>query len=589
MAIGSKVVGASVVAGQYGIINPEQTLGELSQEVRIVDPAATLGTIEQNVRGIDKAKTLVSFTQRVLGDGELPSDIYVPAGYVELNGLMLTCETPYNNISIDHSEGQNSTASMNVTYPTGAEINIPTFHGKPVKVLVHSDQTDITSPLIPLFVGWVETAKHNMKDQSISFTCSDLRAERLSREYQSGDVPDWAKYSKYVGGEIEKKNLWTAYLEAYSGNLGYAKDGELNRWDWDVISSPVDLTLTDDDVSPDELTTEFMTRSSVINEITIEGKYRWSKLWSVNTTVNAYNPRNPSGRAFDRSILLQKVESLGEWDLTDYTFYNLERSNCGFLPNSPTICIDFIWTAIGRTTYSQGIRADLVRRVAQPISEEYTINVNAPESIDAYGETVNGGTISFSIDNNYDGNFWETEIRERSNFDPETVFKPVYQARADRLREELPNAFDTAYGKARRKIVESHRQNYASCTVNRIVDIEVGDVVLHDNRILNVKGQCVGLGYNIADGLSTTEIKIAFCYLDTTETSSDYFIQPARPNYGPSTSNISSSAIYNRDSGVFDLTIADIPEYITDENTLERSSGATVKVNKTDVTLINGY
>src|SRR5690554_6866083 len=135
MAIGSKVIGKAVVAGQYGILQTEAGLVGLSQTVQLVDPAQTLATVEQSVEQVDKARQLVSFTQRVVTDSV--DDVFVPLAYVELNGVILTCSTAYNNVRVTHNEDQSSTAAMNVTYPTGMVINIPSFHGKPVRILVH--------------------------------------------------------------------------------------------------------------------------------------------------------------------------------------------------------------------------------------------------------------------------------------------------------------------------------------------------------------------------------------------------------------------------------------------------------------------
>lgn len=599
MAIGSRLPGNAPIAGQLGILNPGGRLATLQQTVafREIDPARRLATLEQSVVGIDLARRLVNIQQRVIDSNEPPSRTKVPSAYIWIDGdikagikgIQISWTTALNTVRVTHNEDQSATADIFVFQPVNAPINIPSFHGKQLIIETHLDPTDITSPIIPLFTGWVETARHDRARRGIAIQATDLRSERLSREYERGSTPLWSEYSKHVQGEPEKKNLWSTYLESYSGNMGYTRAGELNRWQWDVAGAAPTLTLTNADVSYQDITTEFMTRSSVINEMTVKGRYRWSKLWTVSTTVDAYNPRNPAGRAFDRNVLLQKVESLPGWDLKTYTFYNLERSNCGFVPGANAICIDLIWNPYGRKKYAQGIRAGLARRVAQPISEEYETTIRAPESTAAYGEIINGGTISFAIDNNYDGSYWEDGIRDRANFNPESVYTATYQARADALRSELSGAFDAAYAMARRKIVASHRQNYASCTLHRIQPLEIGDVVQHDNRILNVKGQVVGLSYTIANGVRDTEIKIAFCYLDTDVQTSTYIPKPEKPNAGAAYRTVGTSAVYNSGSAVFDITIADIPESVTDENVLEASASGTVAVNKTPVTLINGY
>lgn len=602
MAIGSKVIGSSVVAGQYGIIQSQAQLAGFSQIVQLVDPAKTLATIEQSVLMVDKAKTLARFTQRVVASDQVIADIFVPYGYVELNGIILTCETPANNIRVTHNEDQSSTASMNVTYPTGIQINIPSFHGKPVRILVHEDSGDIESELIPLFTGWVESAKHDLATQSIDFTCSDLRDERLGREDgQRIRQMTGALYSTITQREnVSGRDYVTELMRTAAGSLNYTRDGDLRYHSWGTTGKPVDFIVTDDHVSYNDLNTEFQTRSEVRNSVTITMQYRYGLLRTVETEVDAYKERmlrDDSApiapfdlRMFDRDQLLQKIESLGSWELISHEFYPLERfRNYRRRDGSMQYVLDAYWQPYGKKKYSQGIKATLKRRVTQPVREEYTIKLIAPQSIDAYGEEVEGSSHNYAIDTEFDRKLWEEDYKEANKRNAEAS-RAAVQAQADNKRLELQQAFNAAYLIGRKELVASHRKNYCSWVRHDIDPRNLGDIVQLDHRIVQTTGQLVGLEYRIADGVRQTSYRIAVSYMDTSmQPPAENWTPPSRPAALQADVSIDSTAEYNTEEGAFDLEIGDISEQYTDEIEQKRS-GLTydVPLEIDGITLING-
>ena len=602
MAIGSRVPGASVIAGQYGILSAESQPIVLSQQVRLVDPAATLITLSQSVQQIDKARKLVTVQQRVVQAG---TQVQPPAAYVIINGVDVTGMTARDTVRITFNEDQAATAAVFMFVEMGAAVNIPSFHGKSIRIETHTDPNDINSEIVPLFDGWIETARHDRQRMGIEFRATDLRDERLGRE-------DGQALKQLTGGlystitqreDVSGREYVTELMKTVSGSLGYTRSGDLRYHSWGVGSKLVDLTLTDADVSYNDLTTEFQTRSSVVNSVSVNMRYRWSVLRSLYTEVDAYKPRKfVSGescvsygaqescrdifdyKAFRKTNLTTRLENLQPWQTLDYSFYPLERLTGG----TQIFVIDTLWT--NKDLWSQGFTANLVRHIAQPVTEEYTFTVSAPQSVDAYGETVEGSELSFAAEVEYERNDWEQDFIEGELADPAAA-KAAEQAKADSRRDDLETAFNAAYRIAKKEIVASHRNNYVEATLHRIEPVDIGDIVQHNNRIVQATGQCVGVEYTIADGVRDTSLRVAISYMDTAVPAPvENWAVPTAPAAPEAETTLTSNASYNPDDKAFDIKLPDISEQITDEykpDIAPLEYNLPLEINP--ITLINGY
>src|SRR5690554_2610049 len=602
MAIGSRVPGQAVIAGQYGILSAESQPVVLSQQVRLVDPAAQLITLSQSVQQIDRARQIVTLQQRVLGAGVAPSEVRPPAAYVIINGTDVTAMTALDSVRITFNEDQAATASIFLFVEMGAQVNIPSFHGKSIKIETHSDPSDINSKIIPLFTGWIEPARHDHVRGGIAFSCSDLRDERLGRESQQQlrQMTGAVFSSVTQKDDATGRDYVTELMRTAAGSLGYTRDGSLRYHSWGTTGKPVDFVVTNDQVSYNDLSTEFQTRSEVRNSVTITMQYRYSLLRSVSTLVDAYKPRmlpdssQPVApydlRTFDRDQLLQKIESLGAWELISHTFYPLERfRNYRRRDGSMQYVLDAYWGPYGKKKYSQGIKATLKRRVTQPVREEYTIKLIAPQSVDAYGEEVEGSSHNYAIDTEFDRNLWEEDYKEANKRDPDTS-RAAVQAQADNKRTELQQAFNAAYLIGKKELIASHRKNYCSWVRHDIDPRNLGDIVQLNHRIVQTTGQLVGLEYRIADGVRQTSYRVAVSYMDTSmQPPSENWTPPSRPAALPAGVSIDSAAEYDTEEGAFQLEIGDISEQYTDEIEQKKSGlSYDVPLEIDGITLING-
>lgn len=615
--IGSKVVGKATVAGQLGEISAQSDAIQIAQDVRFreVEAAATLITIEQSVGEISPARTLIRFQQQVIAAGTQPTDPEnrPPAAYIYINDEDYSSRTARDTVRVTFNEGQSATASIFVFWPIGATINIPALHGKPVRIETHLDPVDPASEIVSLFTGWVETARHDRMRGGVEIQCTDLRDERLGRE-DAGQLKSLtgALYSNTTQKEdATGREYVTEMMKTVSGSLGYSRSGELRYYSWGVGSKPVDLTLLDADVTYEDISTEFQTRSSIVNAVTVNIDYRYSLLRSINTEVDAYKPRmyqtgwsqGPAGsvkqydlKAFKRDYIIDQVQRFSPFETLDYSLYPLER----VVPppgSDDGILIDVLWA--NKESWCQGFKASLVRRVAQTVVETYTYTLTAPQSVDAYGETIDGSELQFAIDTEYDRDQWEIEIKQSTDrqyllggdSEPETDFGEEEQAKADNLRTELLSAFNASYAIAKKEILSSHRQNFVSAKVHRIVPIDIGQILEHDNRIVQSIGQIAGIEYTIADGIRDTEIRMAISYLDTEVTPPpENWVPPEAPTKPERVSDLESEAEYNEEESAFDIEIAEIPADLTDEFEPEMPEyNYTLPIEINDIVLVNGY
>ena len=617
MAIGSKIIGRVVIAGQYGIIERER-LALINQRVNGVQAALT-ATLTQSVQQLQRSAT-VRMQQRVLEPGQQPSGVRPPAAYVIINGDDVTGITALDTVSVTFNEGQSATASVFLYYETGATVDIPALHGKAITITTHSDPNDVESDIVPLFTGYVETARHDRARMGVAIQASDLRDERISRENRQALMDlTGAMYSDVTQREEPSDREYVAeMMKTVSGALGYGRAGDLRYHSWGVAVKPVALTLLDEDVSYDDLTTEFQTRSSIVNSVSVDLDYRYSLLRRVSTTVDAYKPRNfktgewASGavfnyevidwKAFRRDYLISQMDTYAPFETVSYAIYPLEKA----LPvaGSSGVFIDALWSS--KDLWGQGFKAVMERRVAQPITEKYSFKVTAPQSVDAYGETVDGSALRFAIDTEYDRGEWETDFKVTPKLPNSRLASSVAgvseptaaqlaaaiaeeKALADNRRDDLAVALECAYRIARKEIISSHRKNFVSCVLHRIQPLDIGDIVQHDNRIVSTVGQCAGLEYTIADGLRQTQIRIAVSYMDTELSVTDSWSVPDAPTKPTADVSIDTEVEYSTEEGAFEIEIAETPEEYTDNIDQEVSTEYTVELEINPITLINGY
>lgn len=557
---------------------------ELRQQVIQIQPAGAL-TLRQQVVRVQPAGRL-QLLQRVIdpaGTGSAQST-KVPGCYVLINGVSFTESVSIHGVTINQSEGENSTAQFFAYFEEGVEIFVPSFNGKPVQLLAHEDHNDITTPIIPYFTGRIIKSQHVPERCGIQFSASDMRDERLPRENRdelralTGGV-----YSNVTQQEdAEGADFVREMMKTVLGTLGYSRAGDLRFFSWGTEGKAVDWAFTGDDVHYKELGTDFKTRNDISNTITIKMQYRYNRLNRFTTTLNTQRPRiisNGDGtydlQTFSKDSMADRANSFQPWETLSYRVIpaNAVVTANAFSgdPNKPTVA-EVASTLAGRAV---GFEATIQRRVAQPVTEAYKVKMVAPQSVDAYGEEIEGTTLTFSIDHDYDRSTWEEN---------------GYHYGADTKRDELAKAWQAALLIAYKKLVSEHRENISHFLIkDRLVPADVGQVVSQATPTVIVKAQIQAITWRIDDGVRDTQIRLGVSYMDTNMVPPPLDLTPpARPVVnGVDLQNLDGTSSYI--GGRLEASAPEIPDEYTNEKKVDVPEMVIeVPLENNQITVING-
>lgn len=551
---------------------------------------------------------------------------------VYIDGQDVSGRVKVNSVTVTHGEDQASSASITLLYEIDAPIMIPSLNGKPLTIEAYNDPTDPAAGTWRMFTGWIERSEYNRAARAVNITGSDLRSERLGGE----DQGDLLQLTQAVYSEITQREDATGdafvseMMRTVSGSIGYDKSGNLNFYSWLIDGMTPALTLTDSDVSTSDIAIDYQTRSEIVNVVTIKMSYRYTGLRTMRTELHGEQSVREWGGSyagsFIRSTIVDRIQSgFGSWIAVDYDLIDM-----------PTI--KQVQGVFGRyIAYARdpnrcmGYRATLERYIAQPITEEYSIRVVAPQSIRAYGKEIAGSDMSFSVDDNSDF--------DRSAFeDRDTVYQPtmktspsglfkwptggtlVRQRDVGTMSSYIASTADglglpVAEGKralfnagmmaatlmARKEIRAAHRKNYIDVLKHSLVDIELGDVVQLDTRVISTVGQCTGITYTISDQIGLrTKIKLQVSSMDDTGPApAESWLPPGAPTLtaagspstltAPKTTTRNGSTNFNLQDKVLEVTAPEVPERYTDEVVTNVSKVYEMALENQSITLINGW
>ncbi len=557
---------------------------ELRQQVIQVQAAGALALRQQVVR-IQPAGQLQLLQRVVDPTGTGPTQgAKIPGCYVLINGVSFTESVSIHGVTISQSEGENSTAQFFAYFEEGVEIFVPSFNGKPVQLLAHQDHEDITSPVIPFFTGTIIKSQHVPERCGIQFSASDMRDERLGREN-----PDELKaltggvYSSITQQEdAEGIDYVRELMKTVIGSVGYSRAGDLRYYRWGTEGKSIDWVFTGDDVHYKEMSTDFKTRNDIKNTVTIKMQYRWNRLNRFKTTINTKRPRiikNGDGtydlQTFSKDSMVDRANGFAPWETLSYSIIpaNAVVTANAFSgdPNKPTVAE----TSSALRGRAVGFEATIQRRVAQPVTELYSVKLVAPQSVDAYGEEVKGSTLSFAIDHEYDRSTWEEH---------------GYHYGADTKREVLAKAWEAGLLIGFKELVSEHRENTREFLIrDRLMPVEVGHVVSEVTPSVTVTAQIQAVTWRIDDGVRDTQIRLAVSYMDTQLSPPALDLTPPeRPAVsGQYLQSLTGTSSYI--GGRLEASAPEIPDAYTNEKKVDVPEMVIeVPLENNQITLING-
>jgi len=339
-------------------------------------------------------------------------------------------------------------------------------------------------------------------------------------------------------------------------------------------------------VARDGFETDFLDRRSIVNTFEIELKYRYYLMNLFTADVDAARPRiintetsagyvaSQDVQTFSADSMVDRATSFSPWE-TVY-FEVTPASNLGTVKRviNGQVVLGTGEVSGNLRGRAIGFKADLRRRVAQPVSHTMTFRVSAAQSIAAYGNEIEGARLTASVQNDFDRAKWEDGGSKVG---------------ADDERESLQLALDACYLIGRKEILASHRKNYVQFARAQKIDaIELGQRVDIVGATFQCQGQVVALDYAIADGRRETRVKLACFYLPGVPVA-DYDTGTAPSAEFEAVERFFRN--YRGETGYQDGTLTarapEIPERFTEEIKTDDTRSGDVLIENTNVLLVN--
>ena len=591
---GYTILSGSAADGQFGLsedtdIVASGNLIQIIQNVSITAPAHNAHTIAQTI-GIIASGNLIEIEQavdlRITGQGPLlsigqtintvaagnltrvaqsvratiaPTE-YEPPFDLELivGDMTIPCSQIHGAISISRSES--SAALMDVTLipPKGAQ-NITQYQGKSI-ILNYIEGNASTR----IYTGKVDIPEIDIMGQKITLRCTDNRTEQ-NNALNPVFVQGIGQYSEAVFGEAKDQNdEIEKRLRTVQASLDYDANGLVTYTSW-TPKATADFVFDNPDIYRRTPQVEVLSRGRVINQVTLDITYRWTRLrhrerswkWTFPWNANEWcgflvddigvppsdAPRRaaqgagwaikpgsyqtiglPPTRAYHCRVPLTvqgfPVLSTG-WQTI---VWSPTTSNCDTrqkTDSSGNVVTDSsgnpvyesvtCLTSNQQNDYAISAQWTAAKRWAQTVEQHGSYTISAPQSIAQYGLVERSDRTGVQSD--FDAQSWET--MDSYQHPPANSF---HSANGDYVLNqnlqdigEMRDAFSCIAAKAAADILGSHRQNYVTLQL----PFQPGIDLRHTIETTAGKIKCKGKAYSIRhmldvrDKFSETEIQIA--------------------------------------------------------------------------------
>lgn len=516
------LIGVTQVVAEFAIIRPAQTLVTLDQTVRTDSARArqTLITLNQTTERHAPASRLVRVRQVVKSDAATPAAKLTTLITLDDVDITAQCSPAFD---VTASESDNRTATV-VLYPGSGPINITSYQGRDIEI-----HRLIDGAWTPLFVGKVDVPTYNRGKRTLQLRCSDLRNERLGKEDQERlKTLTGGLYSSVTQREEATGEQWVRELmKTVEGSLDYTGSGALRYTPW-AVTTPK-FTLTAGDIHHREVSLEFATRSEIVNRVPISVAYRWYKRNAIGANVSAgieyssYGSGSARLPASDQVLptkeaLRSAAYNLSGWRVISVGVGSLPSS--GWYRDTSSAFINrvaYYVTPSAQETYGTSVTASLIQYISQGMRWTDQITVEAPQSIDQFGE-IEGAALSLTIDTKNDPQVFEENGCSSGD-------------EKDRL-DDRSLAIRAAQRMASKVIRGSHRNNYAQVRYKPpggdLLPVEIGDTISVTSDEVTVTGWASEIRHaTTVSGDHYTDVKLAVSRVDSAVTATDTLAVPA--------------------------------------------------------------
>jgi len=507
-----------------------------------------------------------------------------------VSGQIVAVPTEYLVGDLTITRGENEASLLDFTImPAKGQQDIIEYQGWDIIV----DYTDnVTRKSSRIYTGKIDIPEVDLISGLITYRCTDNRKEILNSLSRSkveqigywsddlfGDVEDQAE-------EIERR------LETVQQSLDADRYGVMRLTSW-TPNTIADIVFDDSSIYRRKPTISVISRGRVVNEVKIDLEFQYQRLrqrerdynfapFSTNSLCAYFTLATPPRKEMIRAAIDSAGWHYRGLELTDslcsagslynckifgagYVYYPcgyyegyyrdktyLERQEDGSLVSKPVLDAngavkqEFVRTSYTQTNhlYAHSATWTAAKRFSQSISEQVTLTVSAPKSIEQYGKVSK--EISAGVRAEYDqiddvenidnyqypllpdyeiSNGYVVNVKTGSRTslsvaksNPSTYFWPV-SANGDYVIDlsgvddgssRWGNTFQAVVNRAITEIAKSHRNNVVSIEVPIQPDIELTNTVETSGNWVQCKGKVAAIRHtiNMTDREAYTEIDI---------------------------------------------------------------------------------
>ena len=418
--------------------------------------------------------------------------------------------------NINPEEDAARIAKFSILHAAGS-VDDMSYIGKPVIINATSG-----SNTIRLFNGVVSNAEFDPDAGIIDFTCTDdLQGHFENSEISYIDSTVGGKYSKHVFNE--NNDGWT-YCQDRMSTQYKSLHLDVNRTpvltDLTAKVTP-DYTFTDADRFDTPIKLTRATRRDILNRVRMSVDYRFARKRQrvINYVLTPVLQSGDVGNYLSfceyltdsfglptPSIIRSAIESSG-WSLVgDLHLDPMPESGYYYCPNARG------WVIADRYSYAFSGQWQMSKRFAQTVTEHYTFDIRANNSIEYVGEV--GLEQKFALENEYDASNWESEPFNAIASDLTREASGDYvkdMVDGDNGRAAADEAQEAALAQAVASIKKSHRQNSVTFEIpfHPLVDLQHTVQLTSDYITAKGKVREIVHKFNSDTGAASTQITLA--------------------------------------------------------------------------------
>lgn len=425
------------------------------------------------------------------------------------------------DLVIEFEEGAARIAELTIA-PATTSFAIADWVGQTITIDLADNATGTPASVARLFSGVVDTPSLNRSAHTIALRCTDNLQNII--EGMSVAAIDAAIPSGYASPVVfdAAARGWSRSqdrLSTVAASLELSPAGALRLTGW-APKSTADLAFTEAHILDNSISVSLASRSSLVNEVTIDFGYRFPRLkaeghavsfsYVSETSIAAYV--SAGGWFLQRAAVAAAIKSAGGTILSiGYTA--LPTSTIGQWTPGPydaELCMGFA----GVVSFDY----------AQTIEENYTVTVSAPASIAVVGtlkDRLSGalvGAYTPLVAAETSLTLYKNGITGIPPQDTATAVSGQTTAAdvtltADTNRAAANAALESLIAVAKVRIWASHRQNSVSASVACNPDIDVDKTIDVQTSMLHVRGKCRSGRHRLSmhSGTAVTEFALAVC------------------------------------------------------------------------------